>query len=231
MWFRIRQLPVKLIDAAHLDNPKHPETPMVLTLYQMESSTFAFVQTSKKVFPLYQEGAMGKTIAKRRWTPEMKALASEELKNLPPQQGGFRFTVLGWIFAFFFVGLFGYILYDSLIASPQRAKVAAEHREALAKLHPGDVYMGRIEVYKEKGNPVGMQGAFGCFKVLEVQGNTYHIVQSKEMSKTAKPLAELNSVDFEDQAFVVEGKEIEAYYKTFVSADGLTEISFTEKKQ
>lgn len=230
MWFRISHLPLKQIDAGHLDNPKHPEKPMVLTLFQVESRTFAFVQKSKKAFPMYQEPPLGKPIAKRRWTPAMRALAEQELSTFPAPNGGFKFTIVGWIFVFFFLGLFGYLAYDSLVAAPQRTQVYEERQTELTQVSPGDIYLGRIEVYKEKNNPIGMEGFFGCFKVLDVQGNTYHILKSVEMSKTAKPLESLNSVDFESEPIIVEGKEIEAYHKTFASSDGLTQISFTEKK-
>src|SRR5690606_36994237 len=187
MWIRITDISVRQVDATHLDNPRNPDNAMVLNLFQRESRTAFFVSTTKKVYPQYLEIPAGKVIAKRRWTAQMSAFAQEEQDKLPLQKGGFRLTVFGWIFFLGAFALLGYLVYDGMVAAPQRTVQFEQQQTEKATVSEGDIYLGRIEVYKEKGNPLGMVGEFGCFKVVNVEGDTYHIAKSSEMSKTAKP--------------------------------------------
>ena len=95
----------------------------------------------------------------------------------------------------------------------------------------GDVYFGRYEIYKEKGNPLGMEGRFGWFKVLNVDGDTYHIATSTEMSRGHQPKEQMNSTDFETETLpAVKLSEQTGYNIRFISDDGLTEIYITDKK-
>ncbi|MEC3879222.1 hypothetical protein [Parapedobacter sp. 10938] len=231
MWIRITDISVRQVDAAHLNDPGSPGSTMVLNLFQRESRTALFVNTTKKVYPQYLDVPSGKVISKRRWTDQMSAFAKEEQEKLPLQKGGFRLTVFGWIFFLGAFALLGYLVYDGTVAAPQRTEQFDQRQAEKATVSEGDIYLGRIEVYKEKGNPLGMDGEFGCFKVVNVEGDTHHITKSTEMSKTAKPIAQMNSTDFAEEAIVVKAKELGAYHKTFVSDDGLTEISFGEKKE
>ncbi len=231
MWIRITDISVRQVDATHLNNPKNPGGTMVLNLFQRESRTAFFVSTTKKVYPQYLEIPAGKVISKRRWTDQMSVFAQEEQEKLPLQKGGFRLTVFGWIFFLGAFALLGYLIYDGMVAAPQRTAQFEQQQTEKATVSEGDIYLGRIEVYKETGNPLGMVGEFGCFKVVNVEGDTYHIAKSSEMGKTAKPLAQMNSTDFEEETIAVKAKELGAYHKTFVSDDGLTEVSFGEKKE
>ncbi|MBC9795231.1 hypothetical protein [Sinomicrobium weinanense] len=231
MWIRIKDISIKKIDATHLKNPKNPDKPMLLNLFQREGRTVLYVLKNKKVFPQFINTSTGLSIPKRRWTEEMKTFAQQEVEKVPPQKGGFKVTVFGWLFLLAVVGMLSYIVYDGLIGQPQRMKKFEQREAEMARVNEGDIFLGRIEVYKEKGSPLGMNLEFGCFKVVNIEGDVYHIAKSIEMSKTAKPLNQMNSTDFEQEAFVVKGKELGAHHKTFASDDGLTEISFRERKE
>lgn len=229
MWIRVADISLKQIDANHLGNPKSPDTPMVLDLFQRETGTAFWVVKNKKVFTQFLETPSGKTIPKRKWTDKMKTFAQSEIEKMPPQKGRIKVTIFGWLFLLFAFGTLGYLVYEGLQAPKKAAKFQERMTEA-ATVREGDIYMGRIEVYKEKGNPLGMKGDFGFFKVVKINGDTYQIAKSVEMSKTAKPKEQLNSTDFEQEAIAVKAKELEAYQKSFVSEDDLIEIYLSEKK-
>ncbi|MGS2760927.1 hypothetical protein [Sinomicrobium sp. M5D2P9] len=235
MWIRISNISIKEVDAAHLKNPKNPGKPMVLNLFQREGRTILYVLKNKKVLLEYRDNTFttftGTRIPKRKWTEEMKAFAQQEVEKVPPQKGGFKVTVLGWLFLLAVVGMLGYIAYDGLIGQPQRMENFEQREAEMASVNRGDVFLGRIEVYKEKGSPLGMNLEFGCFKVVKIEGDVYHIAKSIEMSKTAKPLDQMNSTDFEQEALVVKAEELGAHHKTFASDDDLIEISFRERKE
>lgn len=231
MWLRITDISVKQVDAGHLDNPGNPGGTMVLNLFQREGRTAFFVSKNKRVFAQYLAAATGKIISRRRWTDPMKAFAQEELERLPTQKGVFQLTLFGWIFFLGAFTLLGYLVYDGTVSAPRRAEQFDQRQAGMATVNEGDIYLGRIEVYKEKGNPLGMEGRFGFFKIIKIEGETYHIAKGVEMSETAKPLDQLNSTDFEEETVAIKAKELGPYYKTFASDDGLTQISFQEKKE
>ncbi|GAB3019393.1 hypothetical protein GCM10027051_25600 [Niabella terrae] len=231
MWIRITNLSIKQLDARHLINPSNPDKPMVLNLFQVEGRTAFWVSKHKRVIPQFLDANNRKVVPKRKWTEEMKGFAQSELAQIPPQKRVFKLTVFGWIFFLGACALLGYLVYDGTVSGPQRKKQFEQRQADAAMVKVGDIYLGRIEVYKERQNPIGMEGAFGCFKVVKIDGDTYQIAKSSEMSKTAKPLEQMNSTDFEPETVKVQAKELSAYNKTFTSEDGLTEISFQEKKQ
>lgn len=229
MWIRVADISVKQIDANQLENPKNLGTPMVLDLFQRETGTAFWIVKNKKVFTRFLEIPSGKTIPKRKWTDKMKTFAQSEMEKISPQKGRIKVTIFGWLLLLFAFGTLGYVAYEGLQAPGKAAKFQQRMAKA-STVHEGDIYMGRIGVYKEKGNPLGMKGGFGFFKVVKINGDTYQIAKSVEMSKTAKPKEQLNSTDFEQETFAVKAKELEAYQKSFVSEDGLVEIYFSEKK-
>ena len=230
MWIRVTDISLKQVDASHLENPKNTDTPMVLNLFQRETGTAFWSVYNKKVFPQFLETQYGKAIPKRKWTDKMKAFAQSEIEKMPPQKGRIKVTIFGWLLLLFAFGTMGYLAYEGLQAPGKAAKFQQRIAEA-STVHEGDIYMGRIGVYKEKGNPLGMKGAFGFFKVVKINGDTYQIARSVEMSKTAKPKEQLNSINFEQETIAVKAKELAAYQKSFVSQDGLVEIYFSEKKE
>ncbi len=231
MWIRITDLSVKQVDANHLTNPKNPGNPMLLNLFQREGRTVFWVIKNKRVYSQYIETSTGKVISKRKWTDQMKTFAQQKLELLHPQKTVFRLTIFGWIFFLGAFALLGYLVYDGLVTSPERTEQFEQRQTEKATVTKGDIYKGRIEIYREEGSPLGMKGEFGCFKVVKIEGDTYHIAKSTEMSKTTQPLEQMNSTDFEQQTIKVQAKELSAYYKRFVSEDGLIEISFDEKKE
>lgn len=230
MWIRISKIDLKQVDATHLENPKNEDKPMVLVLYQQENRTAFFVTKHRKVFAEYLETPTGKLVRRRKWSPEMKNFAQEELAKLPPQKGVFRLTVVGWIFFILALGFFGYLTYEG-IQEPAKKAAYQQDMAVKATVSKGDIYFGRYRIYQEKGNMIGSEGGFGWFKVVNIEGDSYHIAKSTDISKTAKPKEEMNSTDFEDGTSAVKAKELGAYYKHFLSDDGLVEFTFDAKKE
>lgn len=230
MWLRISNISIRQIEAGVLENPVNAGSGMTLNLYQRETRTAFWGVRNKKVNPEFLDAETGKAVSKSKWTDNMKAFAQSEIEKMPPQKGGVKITIVGWLFLLLAFGTLGYLIYDGMKA-PEKAEKFQQKMTEEATVREGDIYMGRIEVYKEKGNPLGMKGDFGFFKVVKIEGDSYHIAKSVEMSKTAKPKEQLNSTDFEQETITVKAKSLEAYHKTFVSEDGLVEISFMEKKE
>ena len=230
MWISITDISIKQLDASHLSNPNGPENQMILNLFQREARSAFWVTQNKKVYPQYLVANTGKVISKRKWTDQMKSFAQKELNNLPPQKGRFKITIVGWIFLLFVIGLFGFIMKQAIQAPAKKQQHQQELVEK-AKVAEGDIYLGRIEVYKEKGSPLGMKLEFGWFEVEKIENDTYYIAKSVEMAKKHQDVKPQSNTEFSDTTIAVKAKELEAYHKTFISEDGLTEISFTEKKE
>jgi len=230
MWISITDISIKQLDASHLRNPNGLDNQMTLNLFQREGRSAFWVTQNKKVFPQYLVAATGKVISKNKWTDQMKSFAQKELDNLPPQKGRFKITIVGWIFLLFVIGLLGFIMKQAIQAPVKKQQHQQELVEK-AMVAEGDIYLGRIEVYKEKGNPLGMKGEFGWFKIERIENNTYHIAKSVEMAKKSQDVKPDSNTKFNETTIAVKPKELEAYHKTFISEDGLTEISLTEKKE
>ena len=222
----------KIEQAAHhtdkLQNPKNPDNPMVLGIYRNKISSIIYRIHTKKPYGEYWDTVENKKIAKRLWTPEMKAFCQQKIAEAPKPPFFFKMTFMGWVFVLGLVALFAYLTYDSLKPPlPKPAEFVAMEAAPAA----GDSYFGRYEIYKEKGNPIGIQSAFGWFKVLKVEGDTYYLATSTQMVKNYQPKEQLNSIDFETEALpAVKIKEQTGYSLRFVSDDGLTEINITDKK-
>ncbi|RAV28960.1 hypothetical protein [Sinomicrobium soli] len=228
MFFIINKIEQASHSTERLRNPKSPNSPMVLSVYRNKVRTIIYTLYTKKAAGEFRDNTTGKKIARRHWTPEMKAFARQKIAEAPKPPFVFKMTVVGWLFALFFTGVFGYLIYDSVkppLPKPEKV-VAMEQAPAV-----GDIYFGRYEIYREKGNPLGMEGNFGWFKILEVEGDVYHIAKSVEMSKQHKPGSQLNSTDFETGSMTpVKISEQSGYDIRFKSEDGLTEIYITDKK-
>jgi len=229
MWFRITDIILNRVDANHLENPKNPDSPMALVLFQRESRTVLHVYKPEKVFPQYIETPAGNRIPKRKWSTQMNDFAQQEIAKLPPQKGVRKLTIFGWILFLFAFALIGYAVYETATLPAQRKAYQQEMAEKAA-VSEGDIYFGRYRIYKEKGNMLGSQGGFGWFKVVKIENDIYHIAKSTEISDTAKPKEQMNSTDFEQEASAVKAKELEAYTKQFISEDGLIEFNLNEKK-
>lgn len=229
MWIRITDIIVDRVDANHLENPKNPDSPMALALFQRESRSVLHVYKPKKVFPQYIETPAGNRIPKRKWSTQMNDFAQQEIAKLPPQKGVRKLTIFGWILFLFAFALIGYAVYETATLPAQKKAYQQEMAEK-ATVSEGDIYFGRYRVYKEKGNMLGSQGGFGWFKVVKIENDTYHIAKSVEISDTAKPKEELSNTDFEQKTSAVKAKELGAYAKQFLSEDGLIEFNLDEKK-
>lgn len=222
----------KIEQSAHhtdkLQNPKAPGNAMVLGIYRNKIRTALYIVNTKKTYGEYWDKVENKKIPKRLWTPEMKALYKEKALEAPQPPYIFKITIIGWIFVLLMTGVFGMIVYNEL--KPPLPKPATYVAMEQAPVE-GDVYFGRYEIYKEKGNPLGMEGRFGWFTVARVEGDVYYLAPSIDMSKGHKPKEQLNSTDFETESLPpVKLTEQTGYNIRFLSDDGLTEIYITDKK-
>ncbi|WP_181151342.1 hypothetical protein [Sphingobacterium gobiense] len=229
MFFHIQKIEQSTHHTDNLQNPKTPGNPMVLGVYRNKARTIFYTIYTKKTFGEYWDSVENKRISKRFWTPEMKEYYQQKALDTPKPPFVFKMTVVGWLFILLFIGVFGYLIYDSV--KPPLAKsekhVAMEQAPVM-----GDVYFGRYEIYKEKGNPLGMEGRFGWFKVLKVEGDVYHIAKSTEMNSAHRPKEEMNSTSFESKSLPpVKLTEQTGYNVRFKSDDGLTEIYITDKQE
>src|SRR5690606_27575542 len=111
MWLRISDISVKQIDASHLTNPINTENPMVLNLFQRESSNAFFRIKNKGVFSQFIDVASGKVISKGHWSDPMHSFSKKALDTYPAQKGSFKVTVVGQLFLLAAVALFGYLSY------------------------------------------------------------------------------------------------------------------------
>lgn len=222
----------KIEQSAHhtdkLQNPKNPGNAMVLGIYRNKVSTIIYTVHTKKTFGEYWDKVENKKIPKRLWTPEMKEFYKQKALEAPKPPYIYKVTIVGWIFVLGAIALLGYLIYDSVKPPLPKSEEYVAMEAAPAE---GDIYFGRYEIYKEKGNPLGMEGRFGWFKVLKVEGDVYHIAKSTEMNRGHKPKEQLNSTDFETEGMPpVKLTEQTGYNIRFLSDDGLTEIYITDKK-
>lgn len=228
MFFSIQKIEQAAHDTDTLQNPKNPGNPMVLGIYRNKIGTVIYSIHTKKTFGEYWDKVEKKKIPKRLWTPEMKEFYKQKALEAPKPPYLYKITIVGWIFVLGAIALFGYLIYDS--AKPPLPK-SEEYVAMEAAPAEGDIYFGRYEIYKEKGNPLGMEGRFGWFKVLKVDGDVYHIARSTEMNRGHKPKEQLNSTDFETESMPpVKLTEQTGYNLRFKSDDGLTEVYITDKK-
>lgn len=228
MFFRISKIEQALHHADGLQNPKNTHGPMVLGIYRTKAQTIICSVYSKRTFGEFWDNKEQKKIARRHWTPQMKAYEKQKAMEAPKPPFIFKFTVVGWLFLLLFIGITGHLIYDSVKPPlPKSEKTIAMEQVPMAN----DIYFGRYELYKERGTPLGMIGGFGWFKVLKVEGELYHIAKSIEMSKSFKPEEQLNSTEFELESLPpVKLLEQSGYHIRFESDDRLTEIHITNKK-
>ncbi|WP_133166277.1 hypothetical protein [Sphingobacterium haloxyli] len=228
MFFHIQKIEQSTHHTDNLQNPKNQGNPMVLGVYRNKARTILYTVYTKKTFGEYWDSVENKRIPKRLWTPQMKEYYQQKALDTPKPPFVFKITVVGWLFVLLFMGVFGYVIYDSVKPPPAKSeKHLAMEQAPLVD----DIYFGRYELYKEKGNPLGMEGRFGWFKVLNVEGDVYYLAKSKEMSRGHKPKEQLNSTDFETENMLpVRLVEQTGYDIRLKSDNGLLEIYITDKK-
>ncbi|WP_312555150.1 hypothetical protein [Empedobacter brevis] len=160
----------------------------------------------------------------------MKTFAKQKIAAASQPPFIFKFTIAGWILLLFAIGLLGYLVYDG-IQAPARTKKYEQRIAEQTKINVGDIYLGRMTMYREKGVLIGSKKEFGWFKIVKKENDTYHLVKSIEMINAPKNNGEsLNSTDFEKESIVVKAIELEPYHKALASEDGLIEIALSEKK-
>ncbi|PJR04249.1 hypothetical protein [Avrilella dinanensis] len=228
MFFVINKIEQGVHRNEKLQNPKNPGNPMILGVYRQLTRTALFSVHSKKAYGEFWDEVTQKKIARRFWTPEMKAFANQKVAEAAKPPFIFKLTIVGWIFVLLMMTAMGLIVYQEMKPPiPKPAEYVAMEQAPVE----GDIYFGKYEIYKEKGTPIGAEIRFGWFKVLKVDGDVYHIAKSTEMNRGHKPKEQLNSVDFETESMpLVKLKEQTGYNIRFVSDDDLTEIYITDKK-
>src|SRR5690606_2183057 len=227
MFFAIDKIEQSAHHTDMLQNPKNPGNTMVLGIYRNKIRTALYIVNTKKTYGEYWDKVHNKKIPKRLWTPEMKVFYREKALEAPKPPYIFKMTIIGWIFALLMMGVLGMIVYNEVKPPlPKPAEYVAMEQAPVG----GDVYFGRYEIYKEKGNPLGMDGRFGWFKILKVDGDIYHSAKSTEMNSAHRPKEEMNSTSFESKSLPpVKLTEQTGYNIRFKSDDGLTEIYITDK--
>ena len=227
MFFVINKIEEGSHTANGIANPKFSGNPMTLVVFRQLTRTALFSVYSKKPYGEFWDIAEQKKISRRVWTPEMKTFAAQKIAETPKPPYIFKLTIIGWIFCLLMMTVMGMIVYQELKPpTPKTAEAVAMEQAPVA----GDVFFGRYEIYKEKGNPLGVEIGFGWFKITKVDGNNFYLSKSTEMSKTSKPKEQMNHTDFETGDLpVVQLSEQTGYNIRFKSADGLTEIYITDK--
>lgn len=227
MFFVINKLELSAYDITEMQNPKNPSNPMVMGLYRTQSKTALFTVHSKKALAEFWDNTARKKIARRLWTPEMKAFATQKIAHAPKPSYIFKFTIVGWIFVALVASAFGLITYEAVKPPIPKSteSVAMEQKPVV-----GDLYFGRFEAFKEPTDRIASSLGFGWFKILHVDGDVYHIAKSTEMSTTHKAKEVLNSTDFETEGTTVKITEQSGYLITMKATNGKMEISITDKQ-
>lgn len=222
MFFSIQQYEAARFRVDFFQNPQTATGEMSLVFLRTEMRMAVCTVHSKKAAGEFRDLATGKVMPRRLWTAEMKAFYVTKSNEVPPPPFVFKMTVLGWIAALMVVAVFGMIIYDELKPPlPKSAKTIAMEQTPAA----GNLYFGHFEALPGAGDRIG----FGWFKVVKVQGDTYYIAKSTDMSKTSKPKEQLGSTDFEMDGTPVKITEQASYMINLKSIDGGIEFYFTDK--
>src|SRR5690606_8847633 len=197
MFFVISKIEQGTYQNDKLKNPKNSGNPMVLVVFRQLTRTALFLIHSKKAYGEFWDETTQKKIARRIWTPEMKAFTHQKITETAKPPYIFKLTVVGWIFCLLMLITMGMIVYQEVKPPlPKPAGYVAMETALVA----GDVYFGHYEIYKDKGTPIGAEIGFGWFKITKVEGSDFYLAKSTDMSKTSKPKEQLNSVDFETKS-------------------------------
>lgn len=223
MFFLLQQYEAARFGASQLQNPQAVDQDMILVFLRIEMRMAVCTVNSKKAAGEFRSLSTGMVIPRRLWTAEMKDFYQVKSSEVPRPLFVFKMTILGWIVALLVVAVLGMIIYDGM--KPPLPKsvetVAMEQKPAV-----GDLYFGHFEARQGTGDCLG----FGWFKVLKIQGDTYYIAKSTNMSKISKPKEQLDNSTFEPEGTPVKITEQAGYLINLKSADQGLEIYFTDKK-
>ncbi|MFD2966505.1 hypothetical protein [Sphingobacterium bambusae] len=210
-----------------LHHPAGHDAVMSLHVFRTCMRSALFTVHAKKAYGEFWDQQTQKRIGRRSWTKEMRIFHDQKVKEAPKPPFTFRLTVVGWIFVLLVVATFGMIGYNAMKPPlPKSAlSVAMEAKPAV-----GDIYFGHFETYKEVGTVAGAKVGFGWFKVEAVEGDTYYLVQSAEMSKTSQPKEGMNRTDFGKERMELHLVEQTSYTIRFKSPDKKTEVYISDKK-
>ena len=227
MFFSIHKFEEAVYPANQLQNPLNKDNPMTLRILRTQSRNAFFTVNSKKSAAEYWGNVDQKTLPKNMWTDEMKAFADQKIRETSAPSFVFKLSIIGWIFTAAVIGLFGYLVYDSF--KPD-APLPAEYLAMEKKPQTGDIYFGRYETFSEPNAPRASDIGFGWFKINNVEGDTYNISKSTEISKFHKPKEQMNSIDFEASSIPVKITEQAGYMLNLKSTDDKMEIYLSDKK-
>lgn len=210
-----------------LPNPKNPGNPMTLRTYRTQARWAVATVNSKKVAAEFYDSVTNQKIPRTAWSVHMKAFALEVADAVPKPPFVFRITVIGWIAVALLVVGFGGLAYQEFKPVEQTAEQIAMEQAPAA----GDVYFGRFENAPEPGSLAASSGlGFGWFQVVGVDGDTYLVAKSTDMSPAYQPKEQLASTDFENESVPTTIVEQEAWGITLEAVDGSVTFSFTDKK-
>jgi len=226
MFIRIQRIEEASFAADQLQNPVNPNNVMVLGFYRNYVATAINSGYSKKAAPIYWDTITGKTISRRKWSPEMKSYADECLKQVRPAPYKFKLTIFGYILLLAVIGLFGYLIYDTVKPNPYAVESSSKLMEPM---QGGDLYFGRYTEI-DSATKIGKGAGFGWFKIVDAGEGSLLISKSVEMSSSHKPSDKMNSDNFEPDPISMKMILQESYPINLVSEDGTLEVSLTEKK-
>ena len=227
MFISVAKLEEAVFPANQLQNPVNIDNPMTLAIVRTQSRTAIFTVNSKKAAGEYWDDIDRKIIPNKNWTPEMKDFANQKIQETPAPAFVFKFTIVGWVFLAVILSLFAYLVYDSV--KPE-ASMPAEYVSMEKAPQTGDIYFGRFEAYPDSNNKIPSEVGFGWFKITNVEGDTYTISKSTEISKAHKPKEQMNNATFESSGTPAKITEHEGFMLNLKSTDGKMEIYFTDKK-
>ena len=201
---------------------------MVLNVCRTHMRSILCSVYSSKAFVEFRDEATNKALPKRKWSAEMQAAAASKIAAADKPPHIFKLTIIGWVCAALVVALFASLIYDSLKPS---APLPQEYTALLETPAEGDIYFGSYDTYKDKGGKLTFSGVgFTWFKIVGVDGDTYAIARSTDVSHTSRPKETLKNDTFAPEAVKMKITEQHGYDMRMQTEDGLMKIYFTGKK-
>ncbi|SNS50762.1 hypothetical protein SAMN06309944_0562 [Micrococcales bacterium KH10] len=200
---------------------------MTLLTYRTQARWAVAVVNSKKATAEFYDVETNKRIPRTAWTADMKAFAAEKAANVPKPPFVFRLTIIGWIVVALLAAGFGVMTYETLKPTEQSAEQVAMEQTPVV----GDMYFGRFEGAAEPDSLVAISDlGFGWFKIVKVEGDTYFVAKSTDMSKQHQPKEQLESAEFEEEGTPAKIVEQTGWQLTLEAIDESVTFYVTDKK-
>lgn len=198
-----------------------------LTVFRQLTRTALFSAYSKKVYGEFWDETTQRKIARRSWTPEMKAFANQKFAEAAKPPFTFKLTIVGWIFVLLMIVTMGLIISQEIKSpAPKSAEFVAMEQAPIV----GNIYFGHFESFNAPEERVASDIGFGWFKIINIEGDIYYIAKSTQMNKSHKPKEDANSTNFETDGIPSKITKQAGYMINMKAVNGKTEIYFTDKK-